>query len=88
MRNQSGKVKRFCTVMGNKMDDTIATDVLIAPSDWDCFGIDDCSSAIMGSCWKDNPVLCLGCSVAARAEASKRYINCSMILFHGKYGAF
>jgi len=40
-------------------------DVLMAPSEWQCFGLDDCSSKTLSSCYKDNPVLCGGCSKAA-----------------------
>jgi len=50
----------------NEVDGVVmCDDVLITPSDWPCFGFDDCSSQCLASCFSDNPVLCLGCSKAA-----------------------
>lgn len=43
-------------------------DVLLVPSEWVCFGLDDCSSLIMASCYSSNPVLCAGCTKAANAH--------------------
>lgn len=52
----------------NLSDLLCVQDVLIAPSDWDCFGLDDCSSLIMASCYRSDPVLCVGCTKAANAH--------------------
>lgn len=60
--------------MGTKMaSETIITkDVMFEPSQWSCFGEDDCSTMTLVSCWKDNPVLCQACSIAACASMGIR----------------
>ena len=64
--------------IGTKMaSETIITkDVLFEPSQWTCFGEDDCSTMMLATCWNDNPILCNACSVSARASMGIRY-GCS-----------